>query len=104
MGICSDGTILFDSTSNGGWVKSGSVSGSLDDSRVLLLVACRGLIRIGVFSVESFERFLQEDPCYFKGIPLGDEEFMFDISFHAARDVAESKVSHLSECECVEYS
>jgi hypothetical protein len=41
-------------------------------------------------SVESFESFFQEYPRYFEGIPLGHEEFVFDISFDAAHNVAKS--------------
>ena len=69
-----------------------------------LLATRRSLVRVWIFLVELFEGFLQEDPRYFKGIPLGDEEFVFDVPFHTTRDVAESEVSCLSESEFVEYS
>ena len=84
-------------------MNSGVVGDLLDDSRILLATR-RSLIRVWVFSVESFKSFLQKDPRYFKGIPLGDEEFVFDVPFHTTHDVAESEMSCLSESECVEYS
>ena len=86
VGICSGGTVSIDSTSNGGWVKSGS---SDDDSRILL-VASRSLVCVRVFSVESFDSFFQEDPSYFEGVPLGDKKFVFDVSLDATRNVAKS--------------
>ena len=43
-----------------------------------------------MFSVKSFDGFFQEDPGYFERIPLGDKEFVFDVSFDAARNVAET--------------
>ena len=85
-------------------MNSGAVDDSLSDSRVLSLATCQGLIRIWVFLVKLLKSFLQKDPSYFKGIPLSDEEFVFNIPLHATRDVAELEMSCLSESECVEYS
>ena len=56
------------------------------------------------FSVESFEGFFQEYPCYLEGVPLGYEEFVFDVSGYTARDMAELEVVDLSKSEGVEYS
>ena len=56
------------------------------------------------FSVESFNGFFQEYPRYLEGIPLGYEEFVFDVPCYTARDVAESEVVDLSKSEGVEYS
>jgi hypothetical protein len=56
-----------------------------------------------LFSVESFECFFQEDPRYFKGIPLGHEEFVFDVPDHTTGDVAKSEVIDLSKSEGLEY-
>ena len=63
--------------------------GSVDDSRFLLATS-RRLVRVEVFSVKSFDGFFQEDPGYLERVPLGDEQFVFDGSFDAARNVAES--------------
>ena len=52
----------------------------------------------------SFDGFSQADPGYLKGVPLGNEEFVFDVSFDATRDVAESQVECLSKSQLVEYS
>ena len=48
------------------------------------------LARFGVFSVEAFEGFSQSNPSYFEGVPLGDQEFVFDISLNTTHDVAKS--------------
>ena len=66
-----------------------------------LLLASGGSARL--FSVESFECFFQENPRYFKGVPLGYEEFVFDISDHTTGDVAESEMIDLSESKGLEY-
>ena len=55
-----------------------------------LLATSGGLVWFGVSSVETFECFFKIDPGYFEGVPLGDQEFVFDVSLDAARDVAES--------------
>ena len=68
----------------------------------LLLTACGSLTSF--FSVESFKGFFQEYPRYFEGVPLGYEEFMFDVSYYATRDVAKPEVVGLSKSEGVEYS
>ena len=44
----------------------------------------------GFFSIESFEGFFQKYPRYFEGVPLGYQELVFDVSYHATRDMAES--------------
>ena len=67
-----------------------------------LLAACGSLA--GFFSVESFKGFFQEYPRYFEGIPLSHEEFVFNISCYATRDMAELKVVGLSKSKGVEYS
>ena len=59
-----------------------------------LLATCRGLSNFS--SVKSFEGLFQEYPRYFKGIPLGYEELVFDISFDATRNVAKPRVKRLS--------
>ena len=58
----------------------------------------------GFFSVESFKGFLQKYPRYLEGVPLSYEEFVFNVSGYAARDVAKPKVVDLSKSEGVEYS
>ena len=73
--------------SNGGWGKFGAVRVSFSGSSFLLMT-CGSLA--GFFSIESFEGFFQEYPRYFEGVPLGYQEFVFDVSYHAARNVAES--------------
>ena len=67
-----------------------------------LLAICRSLTSF--FSVKSFKGFFQKDPHYFEGVPLSYEEFVFDVSCYAARNVAESEVVGLSKSEGVEYS
>ena len=57
---------------------------------VFLLTTSGGLAWFGVLSIEAFECFSQIDPGYLEGIPLGDQEFVFDISLYSTRDVAES--------------
>ena len=56
------------------------------------------------FSVESFDSFFQEYPRYFKGVPLRYQEFVFDVSDYAARNVTETEVIDLSKSEGLEYS
>ena len=73
--------------SNGGWGKFGAVCVSFNGSS-FLLATCGGLT--GLFSIESFEGFFQKYPRYFEGVPLGYQELVFDVSYHATRDVAES--------------
>ena len=68
---------------------------------VFLLTACRSLTSF--FSIKSFEGFLQEYPRYFEGVPLSYKEFMFNISDHTTRDMAESEVVNLSKSEDLEY-
>ena len=67
-----------------------------------LLMTSGGLIRL--FSIESFERFFQKNPRYFKGVPLSYEEFAFDIPDYAAGNMAESEMVDLSKSEGLEYS
>ena len=55
------------------------------------------------FSVESFDRCFQKYPRYFKGVPLGYKEFVFNIPDYAAGDVAESEMVDLSKSEGLEY-
>ena len=100
MGNCSLGTSV-DLVSNGGWGKFGAVFVSLNGSR-FLLAACGSLTSF--FSIESFKGFFQEYPRYFEGVPLGYEEFVFDIPCYTARDMTESEVVSLSKSEVVEYS
>ena len=61
------------------------------------------MVWFGVFSVEAFECLSQTNPSYFKGVPLSDQKFVFDVSLNAAHNVAESKVSCLSKSEGVKY-
>ena len=68
----------------------------------LLLATCGSLTSF--FSVESFEGFLQEYPCYFERVPLSHKEFVFDVSGYTARDMAETKMVGLLKSEGVEYS
>ena len=69
------------------------------------LLATRGtLIGFGIFSIEAFECPSQVNPSYFEGVPLSNQEFVFDVPFDAARNVAESQVKRLSKSEGVEYS
>ena len=65
-------------------------------------MVCGGLS--GRLPVESFQSFFQEYPRYFERVPLRDQEFVFDVSCYAARNVAETKVVDLSKSEGVEYS
>ena len=59
-----------------------------------LLATCRGL---SCFSfVKLFKGFFQEYPRYFEGVPLGYEEFVFDVLFDTTRDVAKPQVKRLS--------
>ena len=58
---------------------------------------------VRLFSIESFECFFQEDPRYFKGVPLSYEEFVFDVPNHTAGDVAKSEMVDLSKSEGLEY-
>ena len=67
-------------------------------------MTCRSLVRFGIFSIETFDRVPQVNPSYFKGAPLSNQEFVFDISFDATRDVAKSQVKRLSKSQLVEYS
>ena len=53
------------------------------------------LVWFGIFSVEAFECLSQTNPSYFKGVPLSDQKFVFDVPFNAARNVAELQVKHL---------
>ena len=53
-------------------------------------MASQSSVWVGVFMIKSFDSFLQEDPGYLQGVPLSDEELMFDVSFNATRNVAES--------------
>ena len=46
----------------------------------------------------------QVDPSYFKGVPLSDQKFVFDVSFDAAHNVAKLQVKRLSKSQLVEYS
>ena len=55
-----------------------------------LLVTCGGLIQFGTFPVKAFECFSQVNPSYFKGVPLSNQKFMFNVSLDATRNVAES--------------
>ena len=87
-GICSGGKIGLSSTSNGGCGKCGVVVVAGDSS--FLLMTSGSLVRFSVFSVETFEGYSQINPSYFKGVPLGDQKFVFDVSLDAARNVAES--------------
>ena len=80
--------------SNGGWGKFGVVFVSFDGSS-FLLAACGSLA--GFFSIESFEGFFQKYPRYFEGVPLGYQEFVFDVSSYTARNVAESEMIDLSK-------
>ena len=61
-----------------------------------LLMTGGSLIWLGAFSVEAFECSFQVDPSYFKGIPLSDQKFVFDVPLDATRNVAESRVKRLS--------
>ena len=54
-----------------------------------LLAVGQGLVRTRAFSVESFNGFPQTNPSCFEGVPLGNKEFVFDVSLDAARNVAE---------------
>jgi hypothetical protein len=67
----------------------------------LLLATCGSLTSF--FSIKSFEGFFQKYPRYFEGVPLGYQKFVFDISYHTARNVAESEMIDLSKLEVVEY-
>ena len=69
---------------------------------VFLLAACGSLT--GFFSIESFEGFFQKYPRYLEGVPLGYQQFVFDVSCYTARNMAESEVIDLSKSEVVEYS
>ena len=60
---------------------------------VFLLAACGSLS--GFFSIESFEGFFQKYPRYFEGVPLGYQEFVFDVSCYATCNMAESEVIDL---------
>ena len=86
--------------SNGGWGKWGVVFVVSGDSSFSLLTS-GGLIRL--FSIESFECFFQEDPRYFKGVPLSYEEFVFDVPNHTAGDVAKSEMIDLSKSKGLVY-
>ena len=48
------------------------------------------MVRFGILSVETFECSPQVNPSYFEGIPLSDQEFVFDVPLNATRNVAES--------------
>ena len=100
MGNCSDGTSVS-SVSNGGWGKWGVVP-VVSGGSSFLLSACRSLT--GFFSVESLKGFFQEYPRYFEGVPLSYKKFVFDVSDHTTRDMAESEVVDLSKSEGTEYS
>ena len=99
MGNCSVGTSVG-SVSNGDWGKYGVVFVSSGGSSILL-ATCGSLT--GFFPIESFESFFQKYPRYFKGVPLGYQKFVFDVSCQTARNVAESEVINLSELKIVEY-
>ena len=76
-------------------VRESEVSFARDQrAPVFLLATCRGLTSFS--SVKSFQGFFQEYPRYFEGVPLGYEELVFNISFDATRNVAESHVKRLS--------
>ena len=49
------------------------------------------------FLFESFKGFFKKNPSYFQGVPLGDQKFMFGVSFDATCNVAELEVKSLSE-------
>ena len=57
---------------------------------VFLLATGGGLAWSGVFLIEAFECFSQTDPSCLKGVPLSDQQFVFNVSLDAAHDVAES--------------
>ena len=80
------------SVSNGGWGKWGVVCVVSFDSSFLL--ACGGLSNL--FSAKALASFFQKYPRYFEGVPLGYKEFVFNISFDAAHNVAKSCVKRLS--------
>ena len=61
-----------------------------------------GLARL--FSIESFKCFFQEDPRYFKGVPLSYEEFVFNVPDYTTGNVAKSEMIDLSKSEGLEYS
>ena len=63
--------------------------GSWVVSRLQLLLIHRDLVGFGIFSLEAFDCSSQVDPSYFEGVPLSDQEFVFDVPFNAARNVAE---------------
>ena len=66
-----------------------------------LLMTSGGLACL--FSIESFECFFQEDPRYFKGVPLSYEEFVFDVPGYTTGNVAKSEMIDLSKSEGLEY-
>jgi hypothetical protein len=68
----------------------------------VLLATCGSLT--GFFSIKSFEGFFQKYPRYLERVPLGYKKFVFDISDHAARDMAKSEMVNLSKSEGMEYS
>ena len=47
--------------------------------------------------LKSFEGFFEENPGHFQGVPLGDQKFVFGVSFDATHNVAELEVKGLSE-------
>ena len=60
------------------------------ESSSFLLAACGSLVRFSILPIEAFECSSQVDPSYFEGVPLSDQEFVFDVPFNATRNVAES--------------
>ena len=71
------------------------------EAPVFLLLTSGGSARL--FSIKSFECFFQEDPRYFKGVPLSYEEFVFDVPGHTTGDVAKSEMVDLSKLKGLEY-
>ena len=71
------------------------------ESPAFLLLTGGSLVCL--FSIESFECFFQQDPRYFKRVPLSYEEFVFDVPNHTARNVAKSEMIDLSKSKGLEY-
>ena len=63
----------------------------------LLLATGGGLVGFGIFLIELFGCSSQVNPSYFESVPLSDQEFVFDVSFDATRNVAKSQVKRLSK-------
>ena len=68
-----------------------------------LLLAAHGCLT-SFFSIKLFKGFFQKYPRYLERVPLGYEEFVFDVSGYATRDVAKPEVVGLSKSESMEYS